>query len=164
MKYEKISALVDGELEEGELGPAVEALRLPEAQARLDLYYQIGDVLNAEAAKAEPGPEFAQRMRTLLDAEPPHSDGEAVSDVEKVQLQLQEMALQQLEESAKPPDEGDKKLQTLKQLALPGIAAIAAVAVVMSPQFMFIIQTSAPTVSHASLAGATLIAQNLLVC
>jgi len=161
MKHEKISALVDGELNEVEFNSIMEELSSSEVRTRLDLYDKIGDALRAESAKANLSPEFALRMAARMEAELPLVANESV-DPENLQGQFKPLAAQQSGEAEKPSEE-DEKIRLLKQLVIPGIAAMAAVAVIFSPQFMFVIQANASSASYTAIAGAAVIAQKFIV-
>jgi sigma-E factor negative regulatory protein RseA len=72
---EPVSALVDGETPDDELGFAMAALATPEGQAAWHAYHLIGDVLRADASGAELGEGFSARLAARLDDEPaPHGD------------------------------------------------------------------------------------------
>lgn len=72
---EPVSALVDGETPDDELGPTMAALSTPEGQAAWHAYHLIGDVLRADASGAELGEGFSARLAARLDDEPaPHGD------------------------------------------------------------------------------------------
>jgi negative regulator of sigma E activity len=161
MKHEKLSALVDGELNEVEFNSIMEELNSSEVRTRLDLYDKIGDALRAESAKANLSPEFALRMAVSMEAELPLVAKEPV-DPENLQGQLKPLAAQQSGEADKSSEE-DEKIRILKQLVIPGIAAMAAVAVIFSPQFMFVIQANAYSSSYTAIAGAAVIAQKFIV-
>lgn len=151
MKQKKLSALADGELGIADLNFAMEELNLPEAKDTIELYYQIGDVLRAESVKANLSPGFARKMAASLEAEPP-----LVAD--NMQSQQKSQNAQQPEEASNSSESSDKKLESLKQFAIPGIAAMAAVAVILSPQVMFIIQSNAYAASHTAIAVAGIVA------
>jgi sigma-E factor negative regulatory protein RseA len=73
--HDPISALVDGEASDDELGLAMAALTAPEGQAAWLAYHLIGDVLRADASGADLGVGFSARLAARLDAEPaPHGD------------------------------------------------------------------------------------------
>jgi sigma-E factor negative regulatory protein RseA len=68
--HDPISALVDGEASDDELGLAMAALTVPEGQAAWLAYHLIGDVLRADASSADLGVGFSARLAARLDAEP----------------------------------------------------------------------------------------------
>jgi sigma-E factor negative regulatory protein RseA len=68
--HDPISALVDGEASDDELGLAMAALTAPEGQAAWLAYHLIGDVLRADASGADLGVGFSARLAARLDAEP----------------------------------------------------------------------------------------------
>lgn len=63
---EKISALVDGELNGGCIDVALEMLQQPEQFARLDVYHQIRHVMRAGESGLMLCPDFSANMMTVL--------------------------------------------------------------------------------------------------
>lgn len=157
MKQEKLSALVDGELQETGLTAAMEELLLPDARARLEVYYRIGEALRVESANADLSADFARKMAASLEAEPP------LGIADNMQSQQKSQGARQAEDANEPVENSENALESLKQFAIPGIAAMAAAAVILSPQFMFIIQSNASAAPYTAIAGAGVVAQKLLV-
>jgi sigma-E factor negative regulatory protein RseA len=77
--HDPISALVDGEASDDELGLAMAALTAPEGQAAWLAYHLIGDVLRADASGADLGVGFSARLAARLDAEPALGDALATA-------------------------------------------------------------------------------------
>lgn len=67
---ERISACVDGELDEVQFELAMAALRSPEARGDWELYHQAGDVLRSDDMALTMSAGFSARMAARLDAEP----------------------------------------------------------------------------------------------
>jgi len=69
---ERISALADAALDEGQLQVALADLRSAEGRAAWEDYHQIGDLLRTEELHVEMSPDFNPRMSALLAQEPIH--------------------------------------------------------------------------------------------
>ena len=67
---QRISELMDSELDEGQARALLAELRRPQSRAQWDLYHRIGDVLRCEPMAAEPGPGFSSRIAARLEQEP----------------------------------------------------------------------------------------------
>ncbi len=65
---ENISAMVDGELPACDVELTMAAMADPDGHARWRIYQLIGEILRADAAAAEPGPDFASRLAARLAA------------------------------------------------------------------------------------------------
>ncbi|CAN7234510.1 sigma-E factor negative regulatory protein [Pseudoduganella sp. LjRoot289] len=74
---EHISALMDGELSEHEVGLAMAALSEPEGRLAWRAYHLIGDVLRSDASGAELGEGFNSRLSARLDVEVAPAAGHA---------------------------------------------------------------------------------------
>jgi sigma-E factor negative regulatory protein RseA len=68
--HEQISMLADGELEDEDVNPALQALRDPAQQATWALYHQIGDAIRSDELAAPLSADFSARMAARLEAEP----------------------------------------------------------------------------------------------
>lgn len=68
---EQISAMMDGELSEHEVGLAMAALLEPEGALAWRAYHLIGDVLRSDAGGAGLGEGFCSRLAARLDVEVP---------------------------------------------------------------------------------------------
>lgn len=125
MTGEKISALVDGELDDEQMEIALAALREKDGKSDWDLYHQIGDVLRSDDMAVSLSPGFGARMSARLEAEPT-----IVAPVIS-RKSLDSAATQQsVQQSIRRP---------VKRWALPGMlaaAAMATVAFVTTPQLM----------------------------
>lgn len=67
---ERISALVDGEINAGEALHTMGVLREPSHCQTWDLYHQIGDTLRSESMSAPLSNDFSRRFAAKLEAEP----------------------------------------------------------------------------------------------
>lgn len=74
---EHISAMMDGELSEHDVGLALAALTEPQGRLAWRAYHLIGDVLRSDASGAELGEGFGSRLAARLDVEVPPAAGHA---------------------------------------------------------------------------------------
>lgn len=70
LKRERISAFIDGELDEAATEIALADLRDQEGRADWDLYHQIGDVLRSDELALRMSDDFSERFAARLAAEP----------------------------------------------------------------------------------------------
>lgn len=133
MKKERLSALVDGELDENDVHAAARQLEQADALARMELYYRIGEELRADSAKAALSPEFASRMAAALAAEPPLEwQGSTTTEMK----QESETVFAHPELSRKPAEIPEEAAHTLRQLTISSFAVVVVMAIIMSPQLM----------------------------
>lgn len=131
---EQISALVDGELADGQIDVALAALRQAGHHCDWETYHQIGDVLRSDDMAVALSAGFAARMAARLDAEPTiiapaFADRSAAS-------------------------RADEKRARAKRWAMPGMvaaAAVATVAFITTPQLMVAMKGD-PTKADPSVA------------
>ncbi|HEV2612048.1 MAG TPA: sigma-E factor negative regulatory protein [Noviherbaspirillum sp.] len=134
MTQEQISALVDGELCEQNIDLALAALRQPRGREAWEAYHQIGDVLRSDDMAVELSPGFAARMAARLEAEPtvvaPFNTSKSASSPMLGVIQPRAAA-----------NDAPVQKPFMKNWAVPGMAAAAAVASVMfvaSPQLLVV--------------------------
>jgi sigma-E factor negative regulatory protein RseA len=132
MTQEQISALVDGELCEQHIDLALAALRQPRGRDAWEAYHQIGDVLRSDDMAMELSSGFAARMAARLEAEP------TIVAPSNISKRTASPTLGVIQPRAAANDAPVKK-SSMRNWAVPGMAAAAAVASVMfvaSPQFL----------------------------
>ncbi|WP_334187475.1 sigma-E factor negative regulatory protein [Noviherbaspirillum sp.] len=132
MTQEQISALVDGELCEQHIDLALAALRQPRGRDAWEAYHQIGDVLRSDDMAVELSPGFAARMVARLEAEPTVV---APSNISKP-IASPTLGVIQPRTAA---NDAPVQRPSMRNWAVPGMAAAAAVASVMfvaSPQLL----------------------------
>lgn len=129
---EHVSALLDGELDDGQIEVTLAALRAPEQREIWEMYHQVGDALRSDETALTLSPGFSTRFFARLEAEPTII-APAVASVIGRQVTTASGHLQ-LGGGGSVPAE-----RTWKRFALPSMvaaAAVATVAFITTPQMM----------------------------
>lgn len=137
---ERLSALVDGEVDDASLDAALASLRNAKGDEDWEIYHRIGEVLRSEELAAPLSAGFAARMAERLEAETPHVAATNQSVMPAPQQSVMSGGL----------------LAVLRRYLVPGMAGTAAlaIAVMLVPQWMPGSQQPAGEMANATQAPA----------
>lgn len=148
LTQEHVSALIDGEVGEGQIEVTLASLRAPEQREIWEMYHQIGDALRSDETVLTLSADFSSRLFARLEAEPTIIAPAGTTSVRAE-------AVTASDHSRHAGVELMSAKRTWKRFALPGMAAAAAVATVAfitTPQMMVAGDSSSPTASTAVVA------------
>lgn len=136
MAQDKISAFVDGELDDDQVDIALSVLRSEYGRENWDLYHQIGDTLRSEELAFNMSPDFSARLAARLEAEPT-----ILGSVTPVSQSLLQPTLAQHEQQRAANDDATGRFFgkfTVKKFAFGSMAAVvaASITLVAAPSLM----------------------------
>ncbi|WP_338847610.1 sigma-E factor negative regulatory protein [Massilia sp. W12] len=143
-KQEKISALIDGQLESEQIDALLQELAQDDARADWDVYHRIGNLLRAED-EVNPGADFSARMAARLAQEAPHRPALAAAQTEP--------AVQPAFVAPSAPHAEKRRRWTLASLAAAGGALLASLGILGTQQVMLAQNSAKPALHETRMAA-----------